>query len=90
MKGDESALYAFYLRAKRMDYTKFCEEYNKYANQFYKEGRKKGQKEGFERGVNYGATWMEDDLFRLLRSEGIGAERANRIIDKMLEVRDEG
>ena len=33
---------------------------------------------------------LEDDLFQLLRSEGIGAERANRIIDKMLEVRNEG
>ena len=47
-------------------------------------------KDMYEQGLNYGAVWMEDDLFRLLRSEGIGAERANRIIDKMLEVRDEG
>jgi len=44
----------------------------------------------YEQGLNYGAVWMEDDLFQLLRSEGIGAERANRIIDKMLEVRNEG
>lgn len=43
----------------------------------------------YEQGLNYGAVWMEDDLFQLLRSEGIGAERANRIIDKMLEEQNE-
>jgi hypothetical protein len=45
-------------------------------------------KDMYVQGLNYGAVWTEDDLFRLLRSEGIGAERANRIIDKMLEVNE--
>lgn len=43
----------------------------------------------YEQGLNYGSVWLEDDLFQLLRSEGIGAERANRIIDKMLEEQNE-
>lgn len=89
MRGSEDALYDFYMRAKRMNYTKFAEELWKYLNLYYEDGFMAGKKEGFEFGINYGATWMEDDLFRLLRSEGIGAERANRIIDKMLEVQNE-
>lgn len=89
MRGSEDALYDFYLRSKRMNYTRFCEELWKYLNLYYEDGIKIGKKEGFELGINYGSTWLEDDLFQLLRSEGIGAERANRIIDKMVEVRND-
>ena len=67
--------------------------FNRWLDKIYKDAYQEDMNKWYEKGVNfglsYGAVWMEDDLFQLLRSEGIGAERANRIIDKMLEEQNE-
>jgi hypothetical protein len=70
---------------KKMSLNDFNRWIDRIFKDAYQEDMNNWYEKGFEFGLNYGAVWMEDDLFRLLRSEGIGAERANRIIDKMLK-----
>ena len=40
---------------------------------------------GFDDGLDVGSTWTDAEIFDLLRSERIGAEKAQRIVDKLLE-----
>ena len=74
---------------KKMSLNNFNRWLDKIYKDAYQEDMNKWYEKGVNFGLNYGAVWMEDDLFQLLRSEGIGAERANRIIDKMLEEQNE-
>ena len=64
-------------KVKKMSYRQFKEwivEYGKVAFQM-----------GLEEGEAVGAMWSDEEVFQLLRSERIGAEKAQRIIDKLLE-----
>lgn len=40
---------------------------------------------GFDDGLDVGSTWTDTEIFDLLRSERIGAEKAQRIVDRLLE-----
>ena len=64
-------------RVKKMSFRQFKEwiiEYGRVAFQM-----------GLEEGEAEGAMWSDTEVFWILRSERIGAEKAKRIIDKLLE-----
>ena len=56
---------------------KTLNDFNRWMEAYYKRA--------VEHGLNIGSAWTEDEVFHILRSEGIGVERANRIVDKLLE-----
>lgn len=60
---------------------KSLNDFNRWLQDFYRVA--------VEHGLNIGSAWTEDEVFNILRSEGIGAERANRIVDRLLEREDE-
>lgn len=41
-------------------------------------------KSGFDDGLDVGAMWSDEEIYNLLRSEHIGAEKSARIVEKLL------
>ena len=64
-------------RLKKFSYRQFKEWLVSFGKASYQVGLDDGEAEG--------AWWSDDELFRILREERIGAEKARRIIEKLLE-----
>ena len=68
-------------KVKKMSYKQFREFHGKYGGA----GREMGYDERYEEAMGVGQLWTDEEIYRLLRSEKIGEERARRIVDKLLE-----
>ena len=68
-------------KMKKMSVRQFRKWVVSYGRASYEAGLREGEAEG--------AWWSDDEIFRILRSERIGEEKAHRIISKLLE-RKEG
>ena len=64
-------------RVKKLSYRQFKEWLLSYGKAAYQMGLAEGENEG--------AWWSDDEIFQILREERIGAEKARRIIEKLLE-----
>lgn len=64
-------------RVRRME----LNEFNRWVTSIYASG--------FGDGYEVGETWTDDEIFKLLRSERIGEEKANRIVNKLLRCEDD-
>lgn len=63
-------------KLKRMSYSQFEESLKKYGYESYKMG--------VEEGERTGTLWTEEQIYDLLCSEGIGAEKAARIVERLV------
>jgi len=68
-----------FARIKKMSYRQFDSYISTLVRDSYENGFQDGESE------IEGVMWKEDDIFNLLRSEHIGFEKANRIVDRLLE-----
>ena len=64
-------------RVKKMSFRQFREWIVEYGKAAFRMGLEEGEAEG--------AMWSDEEVFQILRSERIGAEKAQRIINKLLE-----
>ena len=79
MKTDwnEKGILEWFNKMKKMSYSQFLEKLQSYGHQVYEAG--------VEEGESTGSWWTDVEIFDLLRSERIGAERAQRIVEKLVE-----
>lgn len=61
-------------RVNKMSYNDF----NRWVSSIYKSG--------YNDGLDTNNWVSDEDIFAILRSEGIGKERANRICDRIMEI----
>lgn len=76
LEKKDSIVEAFH-SVKKMSYRQFNDFLERFGDSCYWQGR--------DYAESVGTNWTEDEIFNLLRSEGIGAERANRIVDKLVK-----
>ena len=67
----------FYGKLKRMSYSQFEERLKQFGYESYKLG--------IEEGEGVGTLWTDEEIFDLLCSEGIGVEKARRIVERLVE-----
>lgn len=74
---DEKRMVNYFHDIRKMSFSQFESFFTQYCMDAYRKGLREGEAEG--------SLWTEDEVFNLLRSEGIGVDRANRIVDRLLE-----
>lgn len=81
-RWNERGIMEWFSKMKKMSYSQFLEKLQSYGHEAYEAGIREGESEG--------AWWTDEQIYRLLRSERIGEERARRIVEKLAEGPEDG